>query len=100
MAGYEAYLKSSVKSTASLNVKAKILSATMKTLSSIGWMVAISAGIKAISWAYKQISGKAAEEAKQKIKELGEEARNASDEIKSNFESTKSTVDRCGKEIC
>lgn len=48
---------------------------------------------KGIEWAYKKISGKAAEEAKQKIREVGEEARNAADEIKSNFESTKSTVD-------
>lgn len=48
---------------------------------------------KGIEWVYKKISGKAAEEAKQKIREVGEEARNAADEIKSNFESTKSTVD-------
>lgn len=48
---------------------------------------------KGIEWAYKKISGKAAEEAKQKIREVGEEARNAADEIKSNYESTKSTVD-------
>ena len=48
---------------------------------------------KGIEWVYKKISGKAAEEAKQKIIEVGEEARNAADEIKSNFESTKSTVD-------
>ena len=60
---------------------------------SFGISFAISKAVEGITWAYKQISGKAAEEAKQKIKELGEEARNASDEIKSNFESTKATVE-------
>ena len=79
-----------------MTLGAKAASVTMKALSVAGNMLVfwgISKVAEGITWAYKQISGKAAEEAKQKIKELGEEARNASDEIKSNFDSTKATVE-------
>ena len=91
MAGYEAYLKSSAKSTALLNVKAKVLSTTMKALSSIGWMVAITAGTKllgeGIKWLDKNVFNKAKYEA-EKLQEMAEKA----SEAKSNIESLTSSM--------
>lgn len=59
--------------------------------------MAVGAGIsligKGISWVYKEISGKNAEEAKQKIKELGETARNEFKNIQNDLKSTISKVD-------
>lgn len=46
-----------------------------------------------VSKLYKQISGKAAEEAKQEIQQLGETARSEFDSIQQNLSSTISTVD-------
>lgn len=82
------------------SMKAMALATWEQVKATVAWLATTPAG-----WATLAIGGivgvitaiskhnKKAEEAKQKIKELGEEARNASDEIKSNFESTKSTVD-------
>lgn len=86
------------------NMKAMALATWDQVKATAAWLATTPAG-----WATLAIGGivgvitaiskhnKKAEEAKQKIQELGEEARNASDEIKSNFESTKSTVDSVAK---
>lgn len=50
-----------------------------------------------ISWVYKQISGKAAEEAKQKIKELAETAKSEFKSIKDELDSTKGKIDEVSK---
>lgn len=83
-----------------MTLGAKAASVAMKALSIAGNMIAfwaISKGIslvaEGITWAYKQISGKAAEEAKQKIKELGETARSEFQSIQDTLKSTVSRVD-------
>lgn len=97
--GYLSRLSFSFKNISSM-AKNFIGNLGANVLNALGGMAvgALAGGLmtlagKGIEWVYKKISGKAAEEAKQKIREVGEEARNAADEIKSNFESTKSTVD-------
>lgn len=50
-----------------------------------------------ISWIYKQISGKAAEEAKQKIEELAETAKSEFKSVKDELDSTKGKVDEVSK---
>ena len=59
---------------------------------SFGISFAISKAVEGITWVYKQISGKAAEEAKQKIKELGEEAQSSIDSITSSLEENTKTI--------
>ena len=74
---------------------AKAASVAMKALSVAGNMLVfwgISKVAEGITWAYKQISGKAAEEAKQKIKELGEEAQSSIDSITSSLEENTKTI--------
>lgn len=89
---------SAIAHNAALNqmtLGAKAASVAMKAFGNMIAFWAISKGIslvaEGITWAYKQISGKAAEEAKQKIHELGETARS---EFQSIQDSLKSTVSR------
>ncbi len=55
LAGYQAYLKTTGTATTLATVKTKALSASMKVLSSIGWMVAITAAVEVISAVVKGI---------------------------------------------
>ncbi|MDE6024514.1 MAG: hypothetical protein K2G45_03580 [Lachnospiraceae bacterium] len=64
---------------------------TFLTTNPLGWATLAIGGIIAVTTGIKH-HNKKIEETRQKIRDLGEEARNAVDSINSEFESTKSTV--------
>lgn len=105
----QTYLQAYQENVTSLSVRLKSFATSAKaffknlggnllagTINALGGML-ISSVVSLIgvgvSKLYKQISGKAAEEAKQEIQQLGETARSEFDSIQQNLSSTISTVD-------
>lgn len=105
----QTYLQAYQENVTSLSARLKSLATSAKTffknlggnllagtINALGGMLIssvvslIGAGVSKL---YKQISGKAAEEAKQEIQQLGETARSEFDSIQQNLSSTISTVD-------
>lgn len=75
------------------NLGGNLLAGTINALSGMLISSVVSLIGVGVSKLYKQISGKAAEEAKQEIQQLGETARSEFDSIQQNLSSTISTVD-------
>ena len=101
----QTYLQAYQENVTSLSARLKSFATSAKaffknllagTINALGGML-ISSVVSLIgvgvSKLYKQISGKAAEEAKQEIQQLGETARSEFDSIQQNLSSTISTVD-------
>lgn len=75
------------------NLGGNLLAGTINALGGMLISSVVSLIGVGVSKLYKQISGKAAEEAKQEIQQLGETARSEFDSIQQNLSSTISTVD-------
>ena len=101
LTNYQTYLKQSAQSMTLFQRGVQLAGTALKSFVALAANIALSFGIsfaiskavEGITWAYKQISGKAAEEAKQKIKELGETARSEFQNIQDTLKSTVSRVD-------
>lgn len=91
LSAYESYLKSTGKTASWATIKTKALSASMKVLSSIGWMVAITAVSEGIKWLGNVIDSAitTTEEYEEKLESLKQEY----SEIKSELEGVNSELD-------
>lgn len=111
LAGYQAYLESTAKSTKLAAFGTKALSAAMKVLSSIAWMAIISAVTwaidKAVGWiddlivTSKELAEKV-ENAKQSFQSASQAVRNNSksmEELSSEYEKLSKGVDNFGNNV-
>lgn len=97
---FQAHMQQSAQSMTLFQRGAQLAGTALKSFVALATNMALSFGAsfviskvaEGITWVYKQISGKAAEEAKQKIKELGEEAQSSIDSIISSLEENTKTI--------
>ena len=84
--GYQAYLNSTTKATTMAELKTKALSSAMKVLSSVGWMLAITATIKVLQSAWDAANTTVAE-----VQERVDNLTNSISTLESEYASLKET---------